>query len=100
MTFSSDVYAFGVLIFELLSGQHGADTESEVKLVDKLQPYFQNGRINIGEFIDEKLLGEYDVQAAMSLAAIAKRCVSEVRDDRPEMVDVNNEIQALVNRTG
>ena len=63
LTLASDVYAFGVLLLELLSGQRGVD-DDEVKLVDKVRPHLRKGDPHVDAFIDERLLGEYDVQAA------------------------------------
>ena len=78
------MYAFGVLLLELLSGQHGA-TNDEKKLVVTLAPHLRPQPPKVEAFIDERLLGEYDVEVAKKLAIVAKHCVADDPDSRPEM---------------
>ena len=40
------------------------------------------------EWIDPAFEGDYSRKGALQLAAIAKRCVEEYPDERPEMKDV------------
>ena len=87
------MYAFGVLLLELLSGQPGATNEK--KLVAALAPYLRLQPVNVEAFIDERLLGEYDAKFALKLAIAAKHCVADDPETRPEMPQLVRRLERL-----
>ncbi|KAM7488669.1 hypothetical protein LguiB_026153 [Lonicera macranthoides] len=84
-----DVVMFGVVLLELLTGR---------KAVDYTLPRSQqNLIIGVNECIDPRLNGEYPLQQAAEMAAIAALCVQCEPVLRPSMSIVVNRLQPLLN---
>lgn len=85
-TEKSDVYAFGVIILQILSGKTNLTTA--MRLAAESCKY--------EDFIDENLKGNFSKSEADKLAKIALDCINELPDCRPTMKAV---IQDLGNLT-
>ncbi|KAK1306217.1 Proline-rich receptor-like protein kinase PERK2 [Acorus calamus] len=81
-TDKSDVYAFGVIIFQVLSGKRR--TTLPMRLLA------ESGKLE--GFIDEKLRGEFSEPEATKLAWIASTCTNESPSQRPTMETVVHEL--------
>ena len=82
-TQKSDVYAFGVLLLQILSGK---------RKVNHLRFGMDSGKLE--DLIDGKLEGNYSKPEAAKLAGIALFCTSENLEQRPTMADVLQELGA------
>ncbi|KAK1325463.1 putative leucine-rich repeat receptor-like serine/threonine-protein kinase [Acorus calamus] len=78
----SDVYAFGIIIFQVITGKRR--TTLPMRLLA------ESGKLE--GFIDEKLVGEFSEQDAMKLAWIALACTNESPNQRPSMKTVVQEL--------
>ncbi|KQK08399.1 hypothetical protein BRADI_2g41696v3 [Brachypodium distachyon] len=78
----SDVYAFGVIVFQILTGKRKT-----------MQLPFEFG--NADELIDSNLKGCYSLTEATKLAKIALVCTSENPDQRPTMEELIKELGTL-----
>lgn len=87
-----DVFAFGVVMLELLSGREAAgDTKNGEELLSAAIKRVLDGdsvRENLRGFIDPSLKDEYPLDLAFSMAELAKRCVSNDLNARPQMAEV------------
>lgn len=88
-----DVFAFGVIMLELLSGKEAATKkkeEGEELLYTSITRVFQgdNVREKLKGFIDPCLGSEYPLDLAFSMAHLAKRCVSQDLNLRPSMAEI------------
>ncbi|KAL0329636.1 UNVERIFIED_CONTAM: Cysteine-rich receptor-like protein kinase [Sesamum radiatum] len=77
-TEKSDVYAFGVIILQVLSGQR--------KLTSLMRTAAESGKLE--EFVDPALEGKFSETEAARLTKIALDCTDELPDSRPSMVSV------------
>ncbi|XP_021294962.1 calcium/calmodulin-regulated receptor-like kinase 1 isoform X2 [Herrania umbratica] len=81
----SDVYSFGALLFEIMSGknpQHGLMEYVELAAIDV------ENDVGWEEIADPRLQGKFDVQKLNRMAALAYNCINPVSRKRPLMRDI------------
>ncbi|KAK6137679.1 hypothetical protein DH2020_028605 [Rehmannia glutinosa] len=81
-TEKSDIYAFGVIILQMLCGKR--------KLLGSTRMAAESGRLE--EFIDSKLNGKFSEAEATRLAKIALDCTDEIPDNRPSIESIVREL--------
>ncbi|KAM7255941.1 hypothetical protein ACFE04_011682 [Oxalis oulophora] len=83
-----DVYAFGVVVLELLSGKEATDGDEllSVIIVDVLSG--ENVKEKLHDFIDPSMGRDYPLDLAFSVAQLAKLCVAKDLNSRPGMPEV------------
>ncbi|XP_021748439.1 probable LRR receptor-like serine/threonine-protein kinase At1g34110 [Chenopodium quinoa] len=84
-TDKSDVYAFGIILFQILSGKTRID--------QSIRQGAESGRFE--EFIDANLHGKYSESEATELGKIALLCTHELPHQRPSINTVRQELSLL-----
>ncbi|KAL7584268.1 probable serine/threonine-protein kinase PBL7 isoform X1 [Lactuca sativa] len=90
LTFKSDIYSFGVLLLELITGRRPIDNTkptSEQNLVTWARPLFKE-RKKFSRMVDPMLEGKYPVRGLYQALAIAAMCLQEQPNMRPLVADV------------
>ncbi|ESQ51341.1 hypothetical protein EUTSA_v10016694mg [Eutrema salsugineum] len=90
LTFKSDIYSFGVVLLELITGRKAIDNTKARKdqnLVGWAAPLFKD-RKNFKKMVDPLLEGDYPVRGLYQALAIAAMCVQEQPSMRPVISDV------------
>ncbi|CAH9129860.1 unnamed protein product [Cuscuta epithymum] len=78
----TDVYAFGVLLLEIISGRPALD-QSNNSVVMWAKPLLL--KKSFGELADPALEGSYDLEQMKDMAMVASLCLQQSSADRPPM---------------
>ncbi|PSR90099.1 Protein kinase [Actinidia chinensis var. chinensis] len=94
----SDIYSFGVVLLELLSGKRAMGDEAsggaEETLVDWAKPFLGDCR-RVLRIMDTRLGGQYPKKQAQAAAALAVQCLHIDPKNRPAMIDVLSAMEQL-----
>jgi hypothetical protein len=94
----SDVYGFGVVLLEILTGLRAPDTDrpaAQHSLVDWAKSYLADRR-KLARLIDPRLEGQYSSRGAQRAAQLTLRCLAADHKNRPSM----NEVVAVLEEIG
>ena len=81
-TQKSDIYAFGVIVLQVISGQ--------LMLSNSMRTAAKASRFE--GFVDPKLKGEYSESEAAMLGKLALTCTNEVPEERPSVEEIIQEL--------
>ncbi|XAR57621.1 Non-specific serine/threonine protein kinase [Bertholletia excelsa] len=97
LTTKSDIYSYGVVLLELMTGRRAMDktrAKSEQNLVEWAKPYLTSSR-RLRCIMDPRLGGQYSVKGAKEMAHLTLQCVSLNPKDRPRMPGIIETLEAL-----
>ncbi|KAK3195574.1 hypothetical protein Dsin_026884 [Dipteronia sinensis] len=93
----SDVYGFGVVLVEILTGLRALDTNrpsGQHNLVEWIKPYLSEKR-KLKNVMDSRLEGKYPSKAAYIIAQLSLRCLEAEPKHRPGMKEVLETLEKL-----
>ncbi|XP_072970981.1 probable serine/threonine-protein kinase PBL17 [Typha angustifolia] len=97
LTARSDVYGYGVVLLEMLTGRRAMDTSRpsrERNLVEWARPLLIHQR-KLLKIIDMRMEGQYSTKVVTEVAALAYKCLSYSPRGRPTMSQVVETLQSL-----
>ena len=91
----SDVYGFGVVLVEILTGLRALDTNrpsGKHNLVDWVKPYLSERR-KLKQIMDSRLEGKYPSKAVFHISQLALKCLAAEPKHRPSMKEVLEKLE-------
>ncbi|XP_023517342.1 probable serine/threonine-protein kinase PBL1 [Cucurbita pepo subsp. pepo] len=99
LTPKSNVWSFGIVLLELLTGRRNLDSrypKEERNLVKWSKPFLtDDGRLSL--IMDPQLKGRFPTKAARTVADIAQKCLQKDPSERPTMRHVVEQLKIIQN---
>ncbi|KAH8935235.1 hypothetical protein BDL97_17G018800 [Sphagnum fallax] len=88
LTTASDVYGYGVLLLEIITGQQAIDhmRVEEMNLIRWVKPRFK--KEGVERIVDPKLGNDYNKETMSVMTEVALMCAASSKNDRPSMKEV------------
>lgn len=99
LTKKSDVYAFGVVLFEVLTGRRAVDStldEEQWSLAVWAQDQIKEGKLN--QIVDYSLKGHISTKCLKEFANIAIHCLDNQPKQRPTMAEVVVKLESILSQ--
>ncbi|XWS47522.1 hypothetical protein CRYUN_Cryun14cG0159700 [Craigia yunnanensis] len=91
-TMKSDIYSFGVIIFELITAIHPHQNLMDYVNLAAMSPD------GVDEILDKKLVGECNIEEVRELAKIAHKCLHKLPRKRPSIGETTQAILKIKQR--
>ncbi|XWS74511.1 hypothetical protein CRYUN_Cryun01aG0004200 [Craigia yunnanensis] len=95
ITEKCDVYGFGVLVLEVVTGKRPVEymEDDVVVLCDMVRGALEEGRVE--ECVDGRLHGKFPAEEAIPVMKLGLICTSQVPSNRPDMGEVVNILELI-----
>lgn len=100
LTEKSDVYSYGVVLMELMTGMKAVDQRREKRdmaLAELFVSKLQMGLLD--QVVDPLIASDDDDGGVAAVAELAFRCVAVDKDDRPDAKEIVGELRRIKSRT-
>ncbi|CAL5349522.1 unnamed protein product [Camellia sinensis] len=101
LTLKSDIYSFGVVLLELITGRKAIDSSKkpgEQNLIVWSRPFLKDRKKFI-QLVDPRLQGSFPVRSLHHTVAVTAMCLQEQANFRPAIGDITVALEYLASQT-
>ncbi|KAM8979165.1 interleukin-1 receptor-associated kinase 4 isoform 2-T2 [Sarcophilus harrisii] len=94
ITPKSDIYSFGVVLLEIITGLPAVDEQREPQLLLDIKEEIEDEEKHIEDYIDAKM-NDVDSTSVENMYSIASLCLHEKKNKRPDIEMVKQHLQEM-----
>ncbi|KAM6095377.1 interleukin-1 receptor-associated kinase 4 isoform 3-T3 [Chlamydotis macqueenii] len=94
ITPKSDIFSFGVVLLEIITGLPPVDENREPQLLLSIKDEIEDEEATIEDYVDEKM-SDWDAPSVHKMYSIADQCLRERKNRRPDIKMVQQHLQEI-----
>ncbi|KAG7454733.1 hypothetical protein MATL_G00262960 [Megalops atlanticus] len=95
ITPKSDIFSYGVVLLEVLSGLPPVDDNRDPQFLMEMKDEIEDEEMTLEEFVDKRM-GDWDQLGVEKTFELAKRCLLERKSRRPEIKEVLDQLEDIL----
>ncbi|XP_029471057.1 interleukin-1 receptor-associated kinase 4 isoform X4 [Rhinatrema bivittatum] len=99
ITIKSDIFSFGVVLLEIITGLPAVDEMREPQLLLDIKDEIEDEEKTIEDYVDEKIGQEY-FSTVEEMFSLASRCLHQLKNRRPVIKTVQQDLEKMMSVLG
>lgn len=95
ITPKSDIFSFGVVLLEIITGLSPIDENREPQLLLSIKEEIEDEEKTIEDYVDEKM-SDWDAISIDKMYSVASQCLNEKKNRRPDIKMVQQHLQEII----